>query len=59
MLEKMKARVEEDEALAQAYGEIATPDRTVNEEINSALNSGKNTSASANLEELKKKMGMI
>ncbi len=58
MLEKMKAKVEEDEALAIAYADIATPDKTVDDEINSALESGRSATASANLLELKKKMGL-
>ncbi len=59
MLEKMKSKVEEDESLAIAYGEMASADKTIDDEINSALTSGgQAASASANLEELKKKMGM-
>ena len=58
MLEKMKAKVEEDESLALAYADIATPDKTVDDEITSALESGKSATASANLLELKKKMGL-
>ena len=37
MLEKMKAKVEEDESLAIAYGEMANADKSVDDEINSAL----------------------
>ncbi len=60
MLEKMKAKVEEDEALAIAYGEIVSPDKSVDDEISSALNSGKQLEAGASLQllELKKKMGI-
>lgn len=58
MLEKMKAKVEEDESLALAYGEMATADRSVDDEINSALSSGKSITASASLMELKQKMGI-
>ncbi|MFW5811187.1 MAG: PspA/IM30 family protein [Thermodesulfobacteriota bacterium] len=58
MLEKMKAKVEEDESLALAYADIATPDKTVDDEITSALESGRSATASANLLELKKKMGL-
>ena len=58
MLEKMKAKVEEDESLAIAYADIATPDKTVDDEITSALESGRSSTASANLLELKKKMGL-
>jgi phage shock protein A len=60
MLEKMKNKVEEDESLAIAYGEIASPDKTVDDEISSALKGGAQleSSSSAQLLELKKKMGM-
>lgn len=58
MLEKMKAKVEEDEALSQAYGEIASADRSVDDEINAALESGRKVAASDSLLELKKKMGI-
>lgn len=39
MLEKMKERVEQDEAMADAYGEMASESRSVDEEIDSALES--------------------
>jgi phage shock protein A len=58
MLERMKARVEEDESLAVAYADMATPDKSVDDEINAAITSGQSQSASAGLEELKKKMGI-
>jgi phage shock protein A len=58
MLERMKARVEEDESLAVAYADLATPDKSVDDEINAAISSGQSKSATASLEELKKKMGI-
>lgn len=58
MLEKMKAKVEEDETLAIAYGDMATAEKTVDLEINKALESGQNVTVSANLLELKKRMGI-
>lgn len=57
MLEKMKAKVEEDESLAQAYGEIASADQGVDGEIDAALGSA-SISASTDLMELKKRMGI-
>ena len=39
MLEKMKNKVAEEEALAEAYGDAANSNRSIDEEINSALNS--------------------
>ena len=58
MLEKMKAKVEEDESLAEAYGDMVSADRSVDEEINQAVNDGPKIVASEHLEELKKKMGI-
>jgi len=58
MLEKMKSKVEEDEALALAYGEMADLDKSVDDEIDTALKSGNTVTASVNLLELKKKMGI-
>lgn len=57
MLERMKERVEEDESLSQAYGEMAGEAKSLDEEIDSALS----TSSSATdqrLAALKAKMGM-
>lgn len=58
MLEKMKAKVEEDESLAVAYGEMASVDKSVDDEINAALEGGTKITASNQLDELKKKMGI-
>jgi phage shock protein A len=59
MLEKMKAKVEEDESLAAAYGELVSADKSVDDEINAALEGGQKVEASQNLLELKKKMGLL
>ncbi len=56
MLERMKERVEEDESLSQAYGEVADASKSVDEEIDAALQE-KNT-GSDKLAELKSKMGI-
>lgn len=58
MLEKMKAKVEEDESLAQAYGEMVSADKSVDDEIQAALTGGGTSSPSDHLLELKKKMGI-
>ena len=58
MLEKMKSKVEEDEALASAYGEMADLDKSVDNEIDAALESGTRVTVSAHLMELKNKMGI-
>lgn len=58
MLEKMKNKVEEDESLAAAYGEMAAADKSVEDEINAALEGGSTATASQSLLELKNKMGI-
>ena len=60
MLEKMKAKVEEDESLAMAYGEMASADQSIDDEINAVLK-GEDAKAlppPQSLLELKKKMGI-
>ncbi len=57
MLEKMKDKVNEEEALAEAYGDIADASKSVDEEIDSALDAVDAESEDA-LAELKRKMGM-
>lgn len=58
MLEKMKTRVEEDEALAEAYGELAMAEKSVDEEIHTALAGTAQKEAADKLAELKAKMGL-
>jgi len=57
MLEKMRSKVNEDEAIAQSYGEIASAETSIDSEIDKALG-GAAAGQSASLDELKKKMGM-
>lgn len=57
MLEKMRSKVEEDESLAQAYGDIADVDKSVDDEIDAALTKGR-PAASQSLDALKAKMGI-
>jgi len=59
MLEKMKSKVEEDETLAAAYGELADADKSVDDEINLALaGSAVESKTDDNLAALKAKMGI-
>ncbi len=58
MLEKMKSKVQEDEALAESYGEIAMVETNVDTEINQALAGEADSKTSESLAELKKKMGL-
>lgn len=58
MLEKMKEKVEEQEALSDAYGDMADQSKTIDEEINAAL--GDTTySGNAALDDLKREMGLL
>lgn len=56
MLQRMKEKVEEEEALAQAYGDISNARSTVDEEIDSAI--GKDDKVNAELDEIKRKLGI-
>jgi len=55
MLEKMKEKVAQQEALSEAYGEISMENRSLDDEIDDVL-SEKNVKASNSLEELKAKL---
>lgn len=56
MLEKMKEKVAQDEALAESYGEIANESKSMDEEIDKALEGGARSDAVDSLAELKAKM---
>jgi phage shock protein A len=58
MLEKMREKVEEQEALSDAYGEMADTTKTIDDEIDKALNDSSITGAAA-LDDLKREMGLI
>ncbi|HLV51953.1 MAG TPA: PspA/IM30 family protein [Flavobacterium sp.] len=53
MLERMKEKVEEDEALAKAYGEMANANKNVNDEIDQAIGTD---NVDDELNELKKQL---
>lgn len=57
MLEKMKQKVDEEESLAKAYGDIGNLGNEVDDELDRALEAS-TSSSSDSLLELKKKMGM-
>jgi phage shock protein A len=59
MLERMKDKVAQNEALADAYGMIANESRSIDDEIDKALDKGKTKDAAVALMELKIKMGII
>lgn len=56
MLERMKEKVAQDEALAESYGAIALESKSVNEEVETVLGS---TTSSDALLALKAKMGLL
>jgi phage shock protein A len=58
LLERMKNKVEEDEALAQAYGEMANVDSSIDAAIDRALADSQTLSPQDRLAELKAKMGL-
>ena len=58
LLERMKEKVAEEEALSQAYGEMADSGRSIDDEIDKALVSGSPSKAADSLSELKSKMGI-
>lgn len=55
MLERMKEKVEEDEALAKAYGEMAHTNKNVKDEIDQAIGTN---NVDEELNELKKQIGL-
>lgn len=55
MLEKMKEKVSQQEALAEAYGEMSQENKSIDDEIDAALD-GNRAKASSSLEALKAKM---
>ncbi len=59
MLEKMKAKVEEDESLAQSYGELASAETSVDDEINAALGGNQLNAPNDKLLALKTRMGLL
>jgi phage shock protein A len=58
MLERMKQKVEEEEALAQAYGEVGQVEGSVDADINRALASSQPQPAQDKLQELKARLGI-
>ncbi|MBL3656158.1 PspA/IM30 family protein [Fulvivirga sediminis] len=58
MLERMKDKVAQEEALAESYGEIANESRSIDEEIDRKLAETGSASASDELAKLKAKIGI-
>lgn len=58
MLEKMKNKVQEEESLAEAYGDIGEGGQSIDQEIDSVLSQPDSAKTSKSLDDLKKKMGI-
>ena len=58
LLERMKEKVAEEEALSQAYGDLGDAARSVDDQIDRALTSGSAAKADDSLAALKAKMGI-
>jgi phage shock protein A len=58
LLERMKDKVEEEESLAEAYGEMTDASVTLDQEIDRTLAAPSSAATSDSLAELKKKMGI-
>ena len=58
LLERMKEKADEQEALAQAYGDLADSGASVDDEINKALAGSDTPKVDDSLAQLKAKMGM-
>jgi phage shock protein A len=58
MLEKMKDKVQEEESLAEAYGDISEVNLGIDDEIDRALDAPSSAKTSDDLAALKKKMGI-
>lgn len=57
LLERMKEKVNQEEALAEAYGEIANASKSIDQEIDKAINVSQ-TKAFSELEKLKEQLGI-
>ena len=58
MLERMKDKVAQQEALADAYGEIAGESKSLDNEIDAALGDSSNVKAADDLAAMKAKLGL-
>ncbi|RAK70553.1 PspA/IM30 family protein [Hymenobacter edaphi] len=58
LLERMKEKVAVEEALAESYGQIAQESKSVDQEIDKALQTSAGGQAAADLQALKQKLGL-
>ena len=57
MLERMKEKVTQEEALAEAYGDIANESKSIDDELDAIVDTTE-ASADTDLEKLKQQLGM-
>ncbi|MFT4849792.1 MAG: phage shock protein A [Sediminicola sp.] len=57
LLERMKEKVEQDEALAEAYGDIANDSKSIDDELDAAIDTTE-INAESDLDKLKKQLGI-
>lgn len=57
MLERMKEKVQQEEALAEAYGDIANEGKSIDDELDAAVDTSK-ANAEDDLKKLKEQLGM-
>jgi len=58
MLERMKEKVAQEEALAESYGDIASESRSLDDEIEKAIGDENRVSANEELEKMKERLGI-
>ncbi len=58
MLERMKEKVAQEEALAESYGDIASESRSLDDEIEKAIGDENRISANEELEKMKERLGI-
>lgn len=58
MLERMKEKVAQEEALAESYGDIASESRSLDDEIENAIGNESQISANEELEKMKERLGI-
>lgn len=59
MLERMKDKVAEEEALAESYSELADESKSLDEEIDKAIGNEHKFAANEQLQKLKEQMGLV
>lgn len=59
MLERMKEKAEEEEALAQAYGDMINPAKGIEDEINEIIGTDSSMKVNHELDDIKRRLGLL